>query len=64
NTVNEIDSEEVENDFVEDNGNSMDGLVDVARKKVEAPPKKIPRKTGIWEDIEEMEHENAYSKKS
>ncbi|GJU22274.1 RNA-directed DNA polymerase, eukaryota, reverse transcriptase zinc-binding domain protein [Tanacetum coccineum] len=38
----------------------MDGLVDDACKKVEAPPKK----TGIWEDIEEVEHENDNSKKS
>nr|GEX40516.1 hypothetical protein [Tanacetum cinerariifolium] len=45
---NEIDSEEVENDFVEDNGKPMDGLIDDARKKVEAPPKKTLRKTGIW----------------
>ncbi|GJW33084.1 hypothetical protein Tco_0053116 [Tanacetum coccineum] len=67
----------------------MDGLVDDARKKVEAPPKKSPKKTGIWlgrkadspkrnvafsletkfhyfdrEDIDEVEYENAYSKKS
>nr|GFD19805.1 hypothetical protein [Tanacetum cinerariifolium] len=67
----------------------MDGLVDDARKNEEAPPKKTPRKTGIWsgrkadslkrnvdfspdrlvyyferEDLEEVEHENAYSKKS
>ncbi|GKE84757.1 hypothetical protein Tco_1558499, partial [Tanacetum coccineum] len=71
------------------NGKLMDGLVDDARKKVEAPPKKSPRKTGIWsgrktnspkiniafslemkvdyfkrDDIEEVEHDNAYSKKS
>ncbi|GKC49810.1 hypothetical protein Tco_1072555 [Tanacetum coccineum] len=69
----------------------MDDMVDDARKKVEAhskkveaSPKKTPRKTGIWsgrkatniafspetnvhyfdrDDIEEMRHENAYSKK-
>ncbi|GJX22163.1 hypothetical protein Tco_0226608, partial [Tanacetum coccineum] len=45
NTVNEIDREEVENYFVEDNGKPIDGLVDDARKNVEAPPKKTPRKT-------------------
>ncbi|GJS56772.1 hypothetical protein Tco_0651556 [Tanacetum coccineum] len=32
----------------EDNGNPMDDLVYETRKKVEAPPKKTPRKTGIW----------------
>nr|GFA51785.1 hypothetical protein [Tanacetum cinerariifolium] len=48
NNVNEIDSEEVENGFVKDNGKPMDGLIDDARKKVEAPPKKTLRKTGIW----------------
>ncbi|GKE93273.1 hypothetical protein Tco_1574368 [Tanacetum coccineum] len=47
-TFNDSDSEEVENVFVEDNGKPIDGLVDDARKKVEAPPKKTPRKTGIW----------------
>ncbi|GJW03140.1 hypothetical protein Tco_1561996 [Tanacetum coccineum] len=31
-----------------DNGNPMDDLVDETRKKVEVPPKKTPRKTGIW----------------
>ncbi|GKA14372.1 hypothetical protein Tco_0694018 [Tanacetum coccineum] len=70
-----IPFEEVEEVFVE--------------KKVEGPPKKTPRITGIWsarkadspkrnvafssktkvhhfdrEDIQEVEHENAYSKKS
>ncbi|GJY19827.1 zinc knuckle CX2CX4HX4C containing protein [Tanacetum coccineum] len=34
------DSEEVENVFVKDNGKHMNDLVDDARKKVEAPPKK------------------------
>nr|GEW50894.1 zinc knuckle CX2CX4HX4C [Tanacetum cinerariifolium] len=88
-TVNDSGTEEVETVFVEDNGKSMNGLVDDARKKVEAPPKKNPRKTGIWSgikadspkrnvafsletkvhyfergDIKEVEHENAYSKKS
>ncbi|GKF24586.1 hypothetical protein Tco_0076908 [Tanacetum coccineum] len=33
---------------VNDNGNPMDDLVDETRKKVEVPPKKTPRKTGIW----------------
>ncbi|GJU21098.1 ribonuclease H-like domain-containing protein [Tanacetum coccineum] len=42
------DSEEVENVFVEDNGKAMNHLVDDAWKKVEAPPKKTPRKTSIW----------------
>ncbi|GJW75391.1 RNA-directed DNA polymerase, eukaryota [Tanacetum coccineum] len=32
----------------QDNGKLMDGLVDNARKKVEALPKKTPRKIGIW----------------
>nr|GEZ03614.1 hypothetical protein [Tanacetum cinerariifolium] len=42
------DSEEVTNIFVEYNGKHVDDLVDDARKKVEAPPKKVPKKTGIW----------------
>ncbi|GJZ33563.1 hypothetical protein Tco_0578999 [Tanacetum coccineum] len=46
--VSDSDSEEVENVLREDNGKHMDGLVDDARKKVEAPPKKTPRKTRIW----------------
>ncbi|GJR59805.1 hypothetical protein Tco_1501967 [Tanacetum coccineum] len=87
--VNDSDSEEVENVFVEDNGKPIDGLVDDARKKVEVPPKRTPRITGIWSGrkadspkrnvvfspetkvhyfdrkyIEEVEHENAYDKKS
>ncbi|GKD88299.1 hypothetical protein Tco_1363806 [Tanacetum coccineum] len=41
------DSEEVENVFMEDNGKPVYNLVDDARNKVEAPPKKSPRKTGI-----------------
>ncbi|GJS79150.1 hypothetical protein Tco_0729031 [Tanacetum coccineum] len=32
----------------EDNGKHMVDLVDDIQKKVEAPPKKTPRKTGIW----------------
>ncbi|GKB59387.1 hypothetical protein Tco_0915573, partial [Tanacetum coccineum] len=47
-TINDSDIEEVKNVFVEDNGKPMDGLVDDARKNEEAPPKKTPRKTGIW----------------
>ncbi|GJV95670.1 hypothetical protein Tco_1547247 [Tanacetum coccineum] len=46
-TVNDSDSEEVKNVFVEGSRKHMDGLVDDARKKVEAPPKKTPRKTSI-----------------
>nr|GEX84862.1 hypothetical protein [Tanacetum cinerariifolium] len=42
------DSEEVENVFVDDNRKPMDDLVYDAWKKVEAPPKKTPRKTSIW----------------
>nr|GEU77146.1 zinc knuckle CX2CX4HX4C [Tanacetum cinerariifolium] len=38
--------EEVKNGFVEDNGKPIDGLVDDARKKVEAPPKKSRMETG------------------
>ncbi|GJR74733.1 hypothetical protein Tco_0087098 [Tanacetum coccineum] len=34
--------------FEEDNGNLMDDLVDETRKNVKVPPKKTPRKTGIW----------------
>nr|GEV30705.1 hypothetical protein [Tanacetum cinerariifolium] len=45
--VNDSDNEEVENIFVEDRWKPMDGLVDDARKKAEAPPKKTLRKTGI-----------------
>ncbi|GJX70285.1 zinc knuckle CX2CX4HX4C containing protein [Tanacetum coccineum] len=81
-TMDDSDSEKVENVFVEDNGKPMDDLVIDARKKVEIPPKKTLRKTGIWSgnkniafspetkvhyfernDNEQMEHENAYSKK-
>ncbi|GJX50408.1 hypothetical protein Tco_0277253, partial [Tanacetum coccineum] len=86
--MDDSDSEEVENVFVEDNEKPMDGLVDDARKKVEAPPKKTPRTIGISsgrkadspkrniafspetnvhyfdrDDIEEVEHEDAYCKK-
>ncbi|GJT01325.1 hypothetical protein Tco_0822494 [Tanacetum coccineum] len=86
--MDDSDSEEVENIFVEDNEKPMDGLVIDSQKKVEAPPKKNPRKTGTWsgrktdspkrnvafspetkvryfdkDDIEEVEHDNAYSKK-
>ncbi|GJY05207.1 hypothetical protein Tco_0371147 [Tanacetum coccineum] len=32
----------------EDNGKHMDDLVDDTQKKIEAPLKKTPRKTGIW----------------
>ncbi|GJR24062.1 zinc knuckle CX2CX4HX4C containing protein [Tanacetum coccineum] len=32
----------------EDNEKPMDDLVDDTQKKMEAPPKKTPRKTGIW----------------
>ncbi|GKB95178.1 hypothetical protein Tco_0981315 [Tanacetum coccineum] len=46
--LDDSDSEEVKNVFVEDNGKHIDGLVDDARKKVEVPLKKIHRKTGIW----------------
>ncbi|GJX91382.1 hypothetical protein Tco_0344708 [Tanacetum coccineum] len=51
----------------EDNGKSMDDLVDDTRKKVEAPLKK----TGIWDDMdlaymdrleEEVEHESISTK--
>ncbi|GKB92367.1 hypothetical protein Tco_0964639 [Tanacetum coccineum] len=41
--MDDSDSEEVKNVFVEDNGKPMDCLVDDARKKVEDPPKKTPR---------------------
>nr|GEU72453.1 zinc knuckle CX2CX4HX4C [Tanacetum cinerariifolium] len=44
-TVNDSASENV---FLKDNGKPIDGLVDDAHKKVEAPPKKTPRKNGIW----------------
>ncbi|GJW63217.1 hypothetical protein Tco_0115101 [Tanacetum coccineum] len=37
--MDDSDTEEVENVFVEDNGTPMDNLVDDARKKVEAPPR-------------------------
>nr|GEZ48024.1 hypothetical protein [Tanacetum cinerariifolium] len=39
---------ELKNVFVKDNEKPMNGLVNGARKKVEAPLKKTPRKTGIW----------------
>ncbi|GKD80287.1 hypothetical protein Tco_1342908, partial [Tanacetum coccineum] len=45
--MDDSDSEEVENIFVEDNGKPMDDLVGDARKKVKASPKKTPRKTRI-----------------
>ncbi|GJR23912.1 hypothetical protein Tco_0972439 [Tanacetum coccineum] len=65
--VDESDSEKVKNVFVEDIGKPMDDLIDDARKKVEAPPKKTQEN---WDDMifddmgqaaEEVEHENAYS---
>nr|GEZ31037.1 hypothetical protein [Tanacetum cinerariifolium] len=40
--VNDSDSEEVMNVFVKDNEKPIDGLVDDARKKVEASLKKTP----------------------
>ncbi|GJT97663.1 hypothetical protein Tco_1093181 [Tanacetum coccineum] len=43
--LDDSDSEEVKNIFVEDNGKHIDGLGDDAQKKVE---EKIRRKTGIW----------------
>ncbi|GKC53970.1 hypothetical protein Tco_1076715 [Tanacetum coccineum] len=43
--MDDSDSEEVENVFVKDNEKPMDGLVDDARAKVEATPKKTPKKT-------------------
>nr|GEX71706.1 zinc knuckle CX2CX4HX4C [Tanacetum cinerariifolium] len=46
--LDDSDSEEVENIFVEDNGKHIDGLVDDAQKKVEVPLKKIHKKNGIW----------------
>ncbi|GKA44093.1 hypothetical protein Tco_0736817 [Tanacetum coccineum] len=46
--MDDSNSEEVKNVFVEDNGKPMDSLVDDARKKVGAPPKKTPMKTCIW----------------
>nr|GEW77847.1 hypothetical protein [Tanacetum cinerariifolium] len=66
-TINDNDSEEVDNVFVKDNGKPIDDLVDDARKKVEAPPRRLPGKLVRYrnrEDIEEVEHENACSKKS
>nr|GEW31768.1 hypothetical protein [Tanacetum cinerariifolium] len=36
----------------------MDDLIDDAQKKVEAPPKKTFRKTGIWTDIIVDSHKN------
>nr|GEW72147.1 hypothetical protein [Tanacetum cinerariifolium] len=47
-SLDDSDSAEVENVFVEDNGKHIDGFVDDAQKKVEVPLKKIRRKTGIW----------------
>ncbi|GKC60743.1 hypothetical protein Tco_1088341 [Tanacetum coccineum] len=43
--MDDSDSEEVENVFVKDNEKPMNGLVDDARAKVEATPKKTTRKT-------------------
>ncbi|GJZ65599.1 hypothetical protein Tco_0622295 [Tanacetum coccineum] len=42
--------------FEEDNGNPMDDLVDETRKKVDVPPKKTPRKTGIWSGRKAYSH--------
>ncbi|GJZ35572.1 hypothetical protein Tco_0581389 [Tanacetum coccineum] len=49
-SIIDSDIEEVEEVFVEKDLSiePMDGEVDDARKKVEAPPKKTPGKTGIW----------------
>ncbi|GJS81950.1 hypothetical protein Tco_0748491 [Tanacetum coccineum] len=60
--MDDSDSEEVKNVFVEDNEKHIDDLVDDARKKVAAPPKKTSRKTSIWDDdighaAEEVEHD-------
>nr|GEV76748.1 hypothetical protein [Tanacetum cinerariifolium] len=46
--MDDSDSKEVENVFIEDNGKPMDGLVNDVWKKMEAHPKKTPRKTDIW----------------
>ncbi|GJS47119.1 hypothetical protein Tco_0597240 [Tanacetum coccineum] len=40
-TASDSDSEEVKKVFVEDNGKSIDGLVDDAWKKVEASPRRL-----------------------
>ncbi|GJV76128.1 zinc knuckle CX2CX4HX4C containing protein [Tanacetum coccineum] len=45
--MDDSDSEEVKNVFVEDKGKHMDDLVDDAQNKVEAPHKKTPRKTDL-----------------
>ncbi|GJZ68264.1 hypothetical protein Tco_0631504 [Tanacetum coccineum] len=44
--MDDSDSEEVKNVFVEDNGKPMDGMVDDAHKKAKTPPKKTLRKIG------------------
>ncbi|GJR22948.1 hypothetical protein Tco_0971475 [Tanacetum coccineum] len=44
--MDDSDTKQVEK-HVKDNRKPMDGLVDDARKKLEAPPKKTPRKIGI-----------------
>ncbi|GJS21137.1 hypothetical protein Tco_0449769 [Tanacetum coccineum] len=64
--MDDSDSEEVKNVFVEDNRKSMNDLVDDAQKKVEAPPQEDSQENWddmIFDDIgqvtEEVEHENA-----
>ncbi|GJX74488.1 hypothetical protein Tco_0313083 [Tanacetum coccineum] len=49
-SILDSDSEEVEEVFVKKDLSiePMDGVFDDARKKMEAPSKKTPRKTGIW----------------
>nr|GEV35914.1 hypothetical protein [Tanacetum cinerariifolium] len=49
-SILDSDSEEVEEVFVEKDLSirPMDGVFDDAQKRVEAPPKKTHKKTGIW----------------
>nr|GEY65131.1 hypothetical protein [Tanacetum cinerariifolium] len=52
-TLKKTTSTPVSNSFFDiekDNEKPMDDLVDDTRKKMEAPPKKTPRKTSIWLD--------------
>ncbi|GKG37104.1 hypothetical protein Tco_0447277, partial [Tanacetum coccineum] len=44
----------------EDNGKPMDDLVIDARKKVEIPPKKTLRKTGIWSVVLSTSNDHWY----
>ncbi|GKA75043.1 hypothetical protein Tco_0781421, partial [Tanacetum coccineum] len=62
--MDDSDSEKVKNVFMEDNGKPRNDLVDDARDKVKAPPKKTPRKTCIWKVVEDMGEDEDFKVRS